>query len=420
MKNSIDKTDRAATGNSLYLGEIYSDVLRDREDRGSLRLVAYLDAAFGSAEPPAHLAGSLEQVLRERAQVQDRSPVRAEKRTWLRTPFVGQRIDSAQRPRLGRFTSLFPFFSRSRRASATAALLLVTLALAGAGYALPALERLFTVHTGTGAIIANQLGKEVDVSRSVGGFTVTVRRVYADPNQIVIGLTVSGPPGRTFNNIMPWGDYYETSQGTMGLSPILTDKEGREFDGGMGGEQGAVENGAAPYLLTYNGVGIKDKQKEIGVRLKIGELTAYERVGDNKYEDVRVEGPFTFDLTIPVEQGRTADVQQTVESGGTSVTLERVVTTATGTRLSLRGAGPNADVRLTVGGETYVLRQPDGMGIPTQWTADSMWEYVSGASLMDKRGEWELTVRPGPTLPDLDPPPTRLEGGPWTFRFILP
>jgi hypothetical protein len=287
--------------------------------------------------------------------------------------------------------------------------------LAGATYAaMPALEGLFEAHTGTESIISRGLGREVNVSSTVEGFTLTVKQVYADQNQIVIGLMLSGPPGRNFNNISPWGEFAE---GGVARSPFLTDSQGRKFSGGGGGEQGGVEDGAAAYILTYDGRGIEDDQREIEVRLTIGKVMAYERLGGNRFQDVIVEGPFTFDLTIPVEPGRVADLHQTVESGGASVTLERVATTPTGTRVSLRGAGPNADVRLTVDGATYPMRLPDGLVGPAIWAADSKWDYITGASLEDKRGEWVLTVSPGVSS---NPSATQVEGGPWTFRFVVP
>lgn len=306
-------------------------------------------------------------------------------------------------------------------------MLAAVLCLMGAGYtAFPALERLFQAHTGTAAIISGDLGRQVNISQTVNGFTVAVRRVYADPNHIVIGLTVSGPKGRTFNSIMPWGEYYGYDpQKGLGTSPVLTDKRGKEFSGGMGGEQGGVQDGAASYLLDYEGTGIgspgTDFPKELSAQLRIGMLSAYESLGGDKYQEVIAPGPFLFDLTIPVEPGRVADLHQTVEASGHKVTLERVVTAPTGTRISLRGAGPNADVRLVVDGVTYTFGQPDGQAIPFRWTADSVWEYVSGTSLQDKGEEWELTVRPGlPPPTDVDPAATKLDIGSWTFRFTMP
>ncbi|MFN8536236.1 MAG: DUF4179 domain-containing protein [Thermomicrobiales bacterium] len=63
----------------------------------------------------------------------------------------------------------------------------------------------FGMAAGTNRIVTQHLGKELGVSQTVNGFTVTIERVYADANQIVIGYSVSGPPDRTFNNFLAFG-----------------------------------------------------------------------------------------------------------------------------------------------------------------------------------------------------------------------
>jgi hypothetical protein len=301
-------------------------------------------------------------------------------------------------------------------------LLVSVLCLIGAGYAvLPALEAAFHLHTGTAAILSQGLGKEVDVSQTIEGFTVAIKRVYADANQIVIGYTISGPQGRTFNNIMAWGDYNPGPGHPVARSPFLTDTRGNAFSGGLGGAQPGIQDGTVAQLLTYDGVGIGSNATDIQVRLTIGKLSAYEHLRENEFRDVIVNGPFEFDLMIPVEHGRIADLHQVSVVGGTQATVERVVTTPTGTRVSLRGVGPNADVQLTVNGVTEKLHPPDGQAFPTRWTADSQWEYISGTSFQDKHGEWLLVVKPAPPVPaQVDPTSTHITGGPWTFRFVVP
>lgn len=380
----------------------YPDLLRDRGDAALLQLVAQLDRALApQAEGlPAQLIVAIDRAAQEQA----KRVVRDERRHRL-----------------------LPALRLSQRVSTLAVALLVTLFLMGAGYVvLPSLKQLFARHTGAEAIVSRGLGREVNVARTVDGFTVSVKRVYADPNQIVIGLTVSGPPGRTFNHIMPWGELGAgpapvARAPVVARAPILTDTRGREFAGGMGGEQGGVVGGTAAYLFTYDGTGLEHSGGEIAVQLKIGKLTAYERTGEGEFREVTLEGPFVFDLTIPVESGRLAELHQRVESRGVGVTLERVVTTPTGTRVSLRGTGPDADVRLTVDGSTYQLHPRDGEAAPTSWSPDSRWDYVTSTSLLGSRGEWTLTVGPGqrPYSP-VEPAAAELAGGPWIFRFVVP
>ncbi len=396
----------------------YADLLEDNPQPGMIKLVGDLDTAFADLQPSPHIAASMtesfEQILRMRSTAGETTPRTRSNRGASLLNRIQRLIVPAR-----------PF----RRPGMVGVLVAVLLVLAGAGYGiLPALERLFEVHTGTGAIIRDRLGQEVNIARTVNGFTVAVKRVYADPNQIVIGLVVSGPSDRTFNHIIPWGDYRETGERAIGTSPVLTDSEGRQYNGGMGGEQGATQNGTAPYLLVYDGpgiAGIHNLPAQLNMKLTIGELSAYERVGSAEFRNIVVHGPFTFDLTIPLERGRVADVNQTVWSNGMAATLERVVTSPTGTRVLLRGAGPNADVRLKAGNSVLQLHPPDGQSIPLKWTADSTWEYVSGDSLLDVHGQWELTVLPSPGSPTPSGTgpawtPVRPEGVSWTFRFVMP
>lgn len=376
-----------------------SDVLDETTDPALLRVAAQLDhdlnLLYTIAEPPPQLITA----IRTTAQ---RQPMRAMHRSawaWLQP------------------LREMPY----RLRAATIALLGVVL-LGGAGYTLlPVLAEAFGLHTGTQAILTNNLGRDVTLSQTIEGFTITIERVYADANQIVIGYTITGPANRTFNNIMAWGELDQTPGHAVARSPILTDAAGNEIDGGLGGAQPGMHGNTAAALLTYDGVGIDNTAPVVQLHLRIGELSAYERLGDDQFRDVTVNAPFEFDLRVPVEPGRVATLHLARDVGGTVVTLERVVTTPTGTRVSLRGVGPNADVQLRAGGETYALHAPDGMAMPNRWPSDSQWEYIMGASLQDVQGGWELVVQPGAPMPGSgDPPSTSVTGGPWIFTFEVP
>jgi hypothetical protein len=161
--------------------------------------------------------------------------------------------------------------------------------------------------------------------------------------------------------------------------------------------------------------------------------------GGESIRCVIVDGPFSFSFTVPVEPGRVAELGQTVEASGVEVTLERVVVTPTGARVLLRGAGPSASVTLSVDGESYELYQSGA--VPLNWEADSSWDYITEAQLLDERGEWTLTVKelvaryepngssstlgiwstPGSSELELDQASKqeRIQG-PWTFKFTVP
>lgn len=371
--------------NEQQLRAEYHDLLGDSQDADLFHLVAHLDSdlAYKVAEPPPYLVAAVD----------------------------GQEKRLTENKRI--LHRLLPVERLPRRASTIAACLLAMIILMGAGYAaLPAFWQVFQLNSGTGAIVSDNLGREVNISRTVDGFTMTVRRVYADANQIVIGYTLSGPPGRAFNSILAWGEFNDTPGHRVTRSPILTDAWGKEFGGG-GAPVGNVKEGEAfTNLLIYDGLGAEASAREIKVRLTVGKLLAYERLENNTFRDLIVDGPFLFDLTVPVEQGRVAEPRQVVEAGGMKAVLDRVVTTATGTRVSLWGVGPTADVSLTVEGSTYKLHPPEGQATPSRWSTESRWEFVTETPLADKHGEWVLKVKLGTK--------TRSEGGPWAFRFTVP
>lgn len=367
--------------------------LTDGETPADIDIINDLDTFYMAPEPPAYLNASITWAIRERA---------AERR---KTPRSQRWFDP------GRWMP--------RRLATVAVSLLAVVVLAGASYAsLPILQEAFNINIGTGEIIASDLGREVHVSQTVDGFTMTVERVYADPHQIVIGYTLQGPDGRAFNHIMAWAEV----DGGGANGPQLTDMQGNPFYGGFAAQQPGIQDGVAAGLLTFGGGGIPAGTEELRVQLHVGWLSAYERLGDNHFEMVEIAAPLVFDLTIPVEPGRVADLNQSVEAGGATATLVRFVTTATGTRVSVQGAGPNADVRLTVDGDTYLLRPEEGVAPPLRWEPGSTWEYVTGTSLEDKQGEWLLSVVPGgPVVPaSIDPLATRATDGPWEFKFVVP
>ena len=132
-----------------------------------------------------------------------------------------------------------------------------------------------------------------------------------------------------------------------------------------------------------------------------------------------MRGPFEFDFRVQVYTGKVLELDQSVESDGTTVTLERVVVTPVETRIILRGVGPNAAATLEAGRSEYRL-SPRG-AVPLQWTPGSAWSYSSPENLVNEKGEWVVTVTPGPPVPpDVAPSVPVVTGGPWIFRFTLP
>lgn len=353
----------------------YGDLLGADADPDLLRLVTDLDAISDTAQPPASVAAAREQALRERVR-QARPTHRWVGPRWL-----------------------------PRRLGTVAASVLAALLLAGGVYALiSVLDRAFDLNIGTQRIVNEGLGRQLNLAQTVDGYTLTIGRAYADANQAVIGYTLRGPSDGSFTNLTLSGS----------VPPGLTDTTGTEFEPVIGTGTGVLEPETSGGLLTFDASSVAGAPRELDLRLEIQGLEAVDATGKSEV----INGPFSFSFSVPFVPGRAVELHQIVESGGTRVTLERVVITPTGARADLRGVGPNADVELRVDGENHSLKPPGT--VPLLWEAGSVWSYFTPAPLMEKLGEWELIVRPGPPPPpDIQPAPPKVEGGPWEFRFVI-
>lgn len=377
--------------------DTYPDLLDGDRDSTLARLVGNLDRLYRPSAPPAE--------------------------AWLMVARALANRSVARRAVAARDRRLPAVLSHHLGIVVTVLLAVLVLAAAAAPVVAPLLDQIFARNPRAQRIDGQRLGRDINLSQTVNGFTVTVGRVYADANQIVIGYTVTGPAGRSFAVIAA-----RDSQGP-GL-PTLTDAQGRRFPVAPAlVESPATMGNQASGLLYYETASITGAPNMLSLHLTIGSLWVAERPAgsgtpgrvsescvsrDCAYS---VPGPFVFNFTVPFQSGRTVVLNQSVEVGGTMVTLERVVTTPTGTRVYLRGAGPNLFVDLVVDEVVYPLRYPGpGSFIPVAWVSDSSWYFQTPEPLGDKYGEWILVVRPGERTRSLTPP----EGGPWTFHFNFP
>lgn len=260
----------------------YGDVLGDTADPEMVHLVGCLDALSTEEAPSARTVGAIWGRLNERN-------LRPRGRRTIRAMFA--------------VTGWIP-----HRMSTVAAGLLAFFVLAGAGYSvLPVVEQALNLDQKTAPIAEQHLGKEVNQSRTVGGFTVTVTRVYADADQVVVAYAVRGPDGRNFNSLMAWGQLEESGRGQLGTLPMLTDASGSRLGAvgnvsgnGVGGIYGTgVQGGESGQALRYRTP--STHQEELPLHFEVAKITAYEQLGEDQYQALTVTGPFRFDFTVPVE-----------------------------------------------------------------------------------------------------------------------
>ncbi len=155
------------------------------------------------------------------------------------------------------------------------------------------------------AVDGRQLGHDLNLSQTANGFTVTVGRVYADANEITIGYTVTGPPGR---------DYVTIAVGDG--APTLIDARGQR-----------LKVAPRPRVQGEQQAGLMHYETRMDWALRVTERPA---------------APTTY----PARSSSTTARADAYEVGGTTV---RIVATPVSTRVYLRGSGPNvyADLRGT-------------------------------------------------------------------------
>ena len=198
-------------------------------------------------------------------------------------------------------------------------------------------------------IVEQDLGREMNLSQTVDGYTVSVRRVYADRDRIVIGYAAIGPPGREL----------EIEFGSS-THPTFTDAEGNPIEINTD-----IDPQRNPLDVEYQRIGMHDSsaqwrmsawtfwirtpplhagQEEIRLRWEFSHLNVVERIyARAPYDaledrcddfdapaeasswvlcDFHVYGAFGFDLRIPIEpvtpdyaaQLRLRDEQNTAKS----------------------------------------------------------------------------------------------------------
>ncbi len=275
------------------------------------------------------------------------------------------------------------------------------------------------------------LVQELELSKTIDGYTVALERAYADANQLIVGYTVSGPPDN--GRAEPHGS-------------VLTDSQGNAFPGitgvGVTGRSDVLGltllPGTGSYVTAYDTSAVQGGPAELDLSFRV-ELSLFAspgadpdppvQVGPSTFIAVQgsppesVVGPFDFELAVPFISGRVVDVKRTVEAAGISVTLERLVITPSETRAILSYDPPHAEMSRTA---LAALDPPGGGSIESSQgrDIDSKTSALSfREDLRDRYGRWILTVT---ELVDFVRQPVAGEihqtrvAGPWVFRFEVP
>lgn len=333
-------------------------------------------------------------------------------------------------------------------------ILTLLLVIGGTAYAVaPVLSELWQRTPGGQQVQEAGLAQEIHLSQTINDITVTLERVYADANQVLIGFTAE--PSDPMPLLRSTRLSLANETGTILSGVLATDlspddlRAGILVHGDFARAWRPPEKGAG--VLAFDAAPIQGTPEELSLRLEMylqpaiirdssgqfsssappasptteGEeqaLTPYPPLRASPEEEHESTsswvGPFTFEFAVPFIPGHKLDVHQTIEALGASVMLEEVVATPSETRAILSLNVPQA-------GEDWVpvavLEPPTGEpevgGLPKRLDEDT-WAYQFFHYRGDHAGDWTLTVtelvNPG------QPEEQEHLAGPWVFRFQIP
>jgi hypothetical protein len=320
--------------------------------------------------------------------------------------------------------------------------LAAVLVVSTVAYALgPIISSVFEMTPSWQYLEEESLLQDIDLRQTVDGVTVTLAKVYADANQILVGYGVSGLANQDVH-----------------IEVTLTDEKGTEFRKLQGaGVTGTSEllgvtvpEGDGSYLVAFDGAAVEGAPAALQLRLVMqlnrwvpvtpepGPATidgqpveppaAVQSSVPVTYEKGSTVDPFTFDFRVPFLPARVVDVQQTAHASGMAVRLERVIVAPSETRF-ITCFPPSGNEEMEWVAATGTLHTGLGRNYELGYElrdrfvrADGQMCYVYGflAPLADQHGTWRLKMTELVGFEMKEPYGQNRIAGPWVFRFRVP
>ena len=165
----------------------------------------------------------------------------------------------------------------------------------------------------------------VHLTRTAGPYTVTLQKLYADANNIVVGYTIDGTNINLASALSAWPTLTVIPSGQTLQVSLATFTN---------------NSGSVAVLAYFDAASIQGDPQQLNLRIVIpvGKATT------------------TFNQTTPFRAGKTVEVNQTVTSNGHALTLDRVVITPSETRtyfITYPDTTLVLDGSLSAAGKTY-------------------------------------------------------------------
>lgn len=323
----------------------------------------------------------------------------------------------------------------TRRIPARALLVLAAVLTIGVGVALAvsgALQQMLAADDGLLAVYRSGAGREIGLSETIDGYTVTLDWAHADSHRLTIAYIIEAPPADSqYTNLTAW-------------PATLRDRHGAELElhGGMTAaltESGEfIESADAEYrrtlsLFSYDLAGVSSADSlDLRLELGISSVTSARRtaIPEGPFS-AWSEGPsrhFIFDFTIALnpEPQRVLNTAQDATDAGITLTLRRVTVSPSQMRVTLCYIPPAADrtwmalPQLTLEGNPVTgggaMRKVSGIGEAAGETCD---EFLYSADLYDATGLWTLTLTELVGMGSSGADQQRIAGT-WAINFTVP
>lgn len=308
-------------------------------------------------------------------------------------------------------------FTRASRRGRAAALLAAVLVLGGAGGGLLAFYEGMVGSDG-GLRTAWDRAAILGVSQTIDGYRVTIERVYADPNQLMLAISVDDLDHRGWTQVAAMG-------------AAVTDEQGRSFEGSIGTSSPDGSAAAANLAWLTPPAGLTAGQHTLHVSIPSisvrdnttpppDEPSSTAKGGDSWNPWHEVAGPWTFTIPLDVAGGSVARPDAAARVDGTEVRL---------TQVTVSPSSVNATIGVTggeKGGPWAPIGQFEHAGRVYPITFSTLRSDGAGDGAITLRaldgttsasGDWTLRIHE--LVGDDGTQQVRL-AGPWEIRFSMP
>jgi len=292
-------------------------------------------------------------------------------------------------------------------------------------------------------LVRQHIMHDVNVSRRACGFTLTIQRIYADGNKIVVGYIITDPADHIFFD-------GAASDPTKATFPVASDASGTKLwylGGGVSSDRRSHVTGA---VAVFDAGLVAGPPKILALHLVFPVINTVEQLNNSHWQlpqcatmspfepqaaprgvdytrlrRLTIHGPFTFDIMVPVAPGYRFNLHQTSLAKGLALTLERVVLSPLETRIYIHGMPLGMEERSSA---TLFIdgKEIGGGGEEISELVSSTGSTVYNFSPLLPHGprgheKWVVIVHVVHAVPffPATPPKSALNSSSWAFNFTL-